>query len=159
MAQSSSTPEHEQGNKENHTPSRCCACCFPCHGESLLRCDPHSCCRLTCISALEAELSCAICLDICVRPCTTPCGEPCLGLVKSASVCSMLGPQAPAPAPAQDLLHGLWLLCRPFFLPAMPDRGTQASAAVSKMPHAAASRCVSLCAAPFAAACRHRCCH
>lgn len=104
MAQSSSTPEHEQGNKENHTPSRCCACCFPCHGESLLRCDPHSCCRLTCISALEAELSCAICLDICVRPCTTPCGEPCLGLVKSASVCSMLGPQAPAPAPAQDLL-------------------------------------------------------
>jgi hypothetical protein len=31
--------------------------------------------RLNCISELQDELSCGICLEICVRPCATPCGE------------------------------------------------------------------------------------
>ncbi|KAF6257962.1 hypothetical protein COO60DRAFT_1170686 [Scenedesmus sp. NREL 46B-D3] len=31
--------------------------------------------RLNCISELQDELSCGICLEICVRPCATPCGH------------------------------------------------------------------------------------
>jgi hypothetical protein len=31
--------------------------------------------QLNCISELQDELSCGICLEICVRPCATPCGE------------------------------------------------------------------------------------
>eukprot|EP00878_Enallax_costatus_P036379 GHUV01040844.1.p1 GENE.GHUV01040844.1~~GHUV01040844.1.p1 ORF type:complete len:156 (+),score=23.23 GHUV01040844.1:164-631(+) len=31
--------------------------------------------RLNCLSELQVELSCAVCLEICVRPCATPCGK------------------------------------------------------------------------------------
>lgn len=31
--------------------------------------------RLSCLTELQDELSCAVCLEICVRPCATPCGK------------------------------------------------------------------------------------